>query len=145
LNLVIGFKQPFVGRYQDRLELLFEDTKLKKKFIITRALKAVVGDKNEHEKLQPKNPYVPRLVSKRSPVLEVVEGIKPPVTSVIPYVGQLPKANIPTRLKTILLSKDSTAKITTRIKDVFMPPVLDSKTYGQHFKYLIWIEETRME
>ena len=145
LTLNIGFKQPYVGRYQDRLELLFEDTKSKKKFIITRALKAIVGNKGEHEELQPKTPYVPRSTSKRSPVLEVVEGIKPPASSVIPYVGRLPKAHIPTPLEKVLTSKDSEAKMTARIKSSFIPQTFNSKSHGQLFKHLIWIEEFRME
>jgi helicase MOV-10 len=145
LTLVIGFKQSYVGQYQDRLELLFEDTQLKTRFIITRALKAIVGNKSEYEKLRPKTPYVPRSASKRSPVLEVIEGIKPPATLVMPYVGRLPKAHIPPRLETILSSKDSVAKMITPIRDVFMPQVFNSKTYGQYFKTLLWIEENRME
>ena len=145
LTLYIGFKQSYVGRYQDRLELLFEDTKSKKKFIITRALKAIVGNKGEHEALQPKTPYVPRSTSKRSPIIEVIEGIKPPATSVIPYVVRLPKAHIPTPLEDILSSKLSVTKMTERIKSVFMPLNFDSKSHGRHFKNLIWIEEFRME
>ena len=145
LNLVIGFKQSFIGWYQDRLELIFEDVQLKKRFIITRTLKAIVGNKTEHEQLQPKAPYVPRSRSNRTPVLNVVEGIKPLTTSVIPYVGPLPRAHIPNRLITILSGKESQAKITTQIKNYFLPRVLDSATYAQHFKHLLWIEEHRME
>jgi hypothetical protein len=47
----------------------------KKKFIITRALKAIVGNKGEHEELQPKTPYIPRSTSKGSPIHEVVEHL----------------------------------------------------------------------
>ena len=145
MSLNIRFKQPYVGRYQDRLELLFENTKSKKKFIITRALKAIVGNKGEHEDLQPKTPYIPRSTPKRSPILEIVEGIKPPTTSVIPYVGVLPKAHIPTLLEKVLTSKDSEAKKTARIKSDFIPQTLNSKSHGQHFKHLLWVEEFRME
>ena len=85
-------------------------------------------------------------MSKRSPVLEVVKGIKPPATSVIPYVGRLPKALIPTRLEEMILSsKGSVAKLTARIQSVFMPKIFNTKSYGQHFKYLLWIEEIRAE
>jgi helicase MOV-10 len=146
LTLKVGFKQPFVGRYQDRLELLFEDTKLKKKFIITRSLKAIVGNKGEHEALKPKTPYIPRSTSsKRSPILEVIEGIKPPAASIIPYVGRLPRANIPAPLEKVLTSKDSVAKVTARIKSAFMPKAFNSVSHGQHFKNLLWIEEFRAE
>lgn len=145
MTLVIRFKQAYLGRYQDRLELLFEDTQSKKKFIITRALKAIVGDKSEHEELRAKIPYVPRSISKRSPVREVVEGIKPPAASVIPYVKKLPKADIPASLEKILSGKESVAKMIARIKDVFKPHIFNRQTYGQHFKRLLWIEERRME
>jgi helicase MOV-10 len=145
LTIVIEFKQGSIGRYQDRLELVFEDTGLKKRFIITRALKAIVGNKAEHEQLQPKAPYVPRSRSNRTPVLEVVEGVKPPARFIIPYVGPLPKASIPNRLQNILSGGDSVAKITSQIKNIFIPQVLDSSSYGQHFKHLLWIEEYKME
>ena len=84
-------------------------------------------------------------MSKRSPILKVVEGIKPPATSDIPYVGQLPWAQIPTHLEKILSGKDSVAKLTDRVKRGFMPQSFNSKTYSQHFKYLLWIEEVRAE
>ena len=145
MTLVIGFKQAYIGRYRDRLELIFEDTQLKKRFIITRALKAIVGNKAEHKELRPKAPYVPRSRSNRTPVLEVIEGVKPPATSVIPYVVPLPKAPIPTRVRNILSSRDSVAKITGQIRNTFIPQVLDSSTYGQHYKHLLWIEEYKME
>jgi helicase MOV-10 len=147
LTVNIGFKQPNVGRYQDRLELLFEDAKLKKKFIITRALNAIVGNKDEHELLQPKIPYrdIPRSKSQRSPILEVVKGIKTPATFVTPYVDWLPKAPIPKPLEKILSGKDSVAKMTARIKSVIIPQDFNSKSHGRHFKNLLWIEEFRTE
>lgn len=145
LTLHIRFKQPYIGRYEDRLELLFDDTQLKKRFIITRALKAIVGNKDEHEELKPKIPYNLRSMSKRSPILEVVQGIKPPANFIITYKARLPIAHIPSRLATILSSRDSIAKIIAQVKSVFMPEVFNSKSYGQHFKQLLWIEEYRTE
>jgi len=139
------FKQPYVGRYQDRLELIFVDKRSAKQFTITRPLKAIVGYKGEYEALKPKTPYIPRSTSKRSPILEVVEGIKPPATFVIPYVDRLPRAPIPGHLVKILCSKESIAKMTARMKSGSMPPVFNSITHGQHFKVLLWNEEFRME
>ena len=78
-------------------------------------LKAIVGNKDEHEALQPKTPYVLRSMSKRSPILEVVKGIKPPANSAIPYVGRLPKAYIPTDLEKLLSSEDSLARMILRV------------------------------
>ncbi|KAF8805634.1 hypothetical protein BYT27DRAFT_7296293 [Phlegmacium glaucopus] len=57
---IFWFKQAHIGRYQDRLKVIFEDMQLKKRFIITRALKAIRGNKAEHKELRPKAPYVPR-------------------------------------------------------------------------------------
>ena len=130
LTLDIRFKQPYVGRYRDRLELLFGDEQLKKKFIITRSLNAIVGNKDEHEALQPKTPYYLRSMSKRSLILKIVEGIKPPAISGIPYIGSLPFADIPTHLEKTLSSKDSEAKLTARVKSVYFSQVFNGKTYS---------------
>ena len=118
---------------------------MKRKFIITRSLRAIVGNKDEHEELQPKTPYFLRSMSKPNPVLKVIEGIKPPTTSEIPYVGQLPKAHIPAHLEKILSGKDSVANMAARVKTVFLPQILNNKSYSHHFKYLLWIEEFREE
>ena len=83
-------------------------------------------------------------MSKRSPILEVVKGIKAPATSAIPYVGRLPKSFIPANLEKILSAKDSVSRMTTRAKS-FMPQVLNSKSHGEYFKNLLWIEEFRVE
>ena len=61
--------------------------------------------------------------SKRSPILKVVEGIKPPST----------------------LSSCTVAKVTAKIKNVFIPQEFNSKSHGQYFKNLLWIEEFRIE
>jgi len=75
LTLIVAFQQPHIGRYEDRLELLFEDTQLRKRFGISRTLKAIVGDKATHEALKPKSPYIPRTRSVRKEIGEVVEGV----------------------------------------------------------------------
>lgn len=137
--------QTNIGRYEDRLEFTFEDTQLKKKFIIARLLTVVVGDKADHEALQPRIPYVPRTRSIYKPITEVVEGVKPPALHAIRYVVQLPKANIPVQLQTILTGADGPSKLLKTIKAIIMPVSLVSNTYGRHFKNLLWIEEFKME
>ncbi|KAF8156820.1 RNA helicase [Crassisporium funariophilum] len=144
-NFALIFKQAYVGRYEDRLEFVFEDTQLKKRFVIVRTLKAIVGNKAEHEALQPRAPYVPRSRSTRKAILEIVEGVKPPSLNAIRYISPLPRANIPTNLQTNLSSSESTSKITARIKKLFMPANLDSTSYSRHFKHLLWVEEFKME
>ncbi|KAF8895854.1 RNA helicase [Gymnopilus junonius] len=134
-----------IGRYEDRVEFLFEDTQLKKRFIISRLLKATVGNKADHEALMPIAPYVPRVRTTRRPVREVVEGIKPPALNAVPYVGHLPKAAIPPQLQTILSSSQSTKQITAQVQKIYIPDVFDSTSYDRLFKHLLWIEECKME
>lgn len=145
LVLLVIFKQPHVGRYEDRLELVFQDTQLKKRFIITRTLSVIVGDKTLHEQLRPKTPYRPRTRTALKEIGEIVEGVKPKASKVIPYVAALPKATVPTPLQDLLRSSESIGRVTKQIKKIFLPEVLTSKTYGRFFKHLLWIEELKME
>ena len=130
IQLAIAFKQLHIGRYEDRLELVFEDTQLKKRFFITRTLKAIVGNKAEHEALQSKAPYVPRTRLTRNVIAEkdVVEGVKPPALNAIRYVVLLPKAKIPTHMHNLLAGSETTAKVTATVRKVFMPQVFNSET-----------------
>jgi helicase MOV-10 len=147
IQLTIAFKQTHIGRYEDRLELVFEDIQIKKRFFIARTLKAIVGNKADHEALQPKAPYVPRTRSRRNVIAEkdIVEGVKPPALNAIRYVVVLPKAKIPTHLHNILAGSETTAKVTATVRKVFMPQVFNSDTYGRHFKHLLWAEEFKSE
>lgn len=147
IQLAVSFKEPFIGRYEDRLELVFEDTQLNKKFVIARSLKVIVGNKAEHEALQPKTAYVPRTRSthKIIPEQDIVEGVKPPALNAIRYVISLPKATIPTHLHNILASSETTAKVVSTVRQVFMPQDFNSDTYGRHFKQLLWVEEFKSE
>lgn len=145
--LRLRFHRPFVGRYEDRLELTFEDTQLRKRFVIARTLKAIVGDKAAHEMLKPSAPYKPRPRSARKRINErdVIEGVRPPALQVIPYVGRLPEAKIPEHLKLLLDSSDGVGKIIKQIKNIYIPEVVDASHYGRFFKCLLWIEESKME
>ena len=147
IQLAVSFKEHFIGRYEDRLELIFEDTQLEKQFIIARSLKAIVGNKAEHEALQPKTAYVPRTRSTRRiiPEQDIVEGVKPPALNAIRYVVPLPKATIPTQLHNILASSETTAKVVSTVRKVFLPQDFNSDTYGRHFKQLLWVEEFKSE
>ena len=143
--LSVTFKQAHIGRYEDRLELVFRDTQLGQQFIITRTFKAIVGDKALHEHLKPKMPYIPRARSARKEITEVVEGVKPPALTAIQYVAALPKAEIPVPLRKLLEGSESIGRISKQLKSAFLPAGLNSKTYGRFFKYLLWIEESKME
>ncbi|KAF8954804.1 P-loop containing nucleoside triphosphate hydrolase protein [Flammula alnicola] len=145
LPLTLTFKQIHIGRYEDRVEFLFGDSQLKKRFIISRTLKAIVGNRAEHEALMPATPYIPRLRTSRKAVVKVVEGIKPPALNAIPYIGRLPKASIPSTLQSILSSSQSTKDVSAQVRKIFMPTDFNSNTYDPHFKHLLWVEEYKME
>jgi len=145
IQLNVTFQQSYIGRYEDRAEFLFEDLQLKKRFLISRTLRAIVGNKADHQLLRPKAPYVPRERVARQPEVTVVEGVDPPSLKVIPYVFKLPKANIPKSLLSTLSSCGSFSEGIKRVKNVFLPSSLDSDTYARHFKHLLWVEEFQME
>ena len=141
LTFEVALMEKHIGRYEDRAEFLFEDTQLNKQFLITRSLRAIIGDSAEHQALAPKTPYVPRERTTRKPIRDVVEGIRPPALRSIPSVGKLPMATIPSNLSAILSSPSVAAKVAPMIKGRFMPCTLDVDTYGRWYKQLLWTEE----
>jgi helicase MOV-10 len=145
IKLKVTFRQSDVGRYEDRVELLFKDLQLNKHFLISRTLRAIVGNKADHQLLQPKAPYVPRERLARQPEVTVVEGVAPPSLKGVPYVFKLPKALIPKSLLSALGTTRSSSEGVKRMKDVFLPSTLNGETYARHFKHLLWIEEFQME
>ncbi|KAG5351366.1 hypothetical protein C0989_006827 [Termitomyces sp. Mn162] len=136
--------QTYIGRCQDRVEFLFEDTQLRTQFVIIRQLEAIVGNQVDHKRLQPVAPYIPRPKTARQPELLVVEGVRPPAMKAVPYVVPLPRASIPNALATTLTTGSRDVKI-TRIRTVFLPKEFNTSNYDRHFKHLLWIEEHQME
>lgn len=63
------------GRFEARVEVLFEDTRSKEQFVIVRPVLAIIGNVEEHRALQPVTPYVPpRRPKQRRRVTEVETG-----------------------------------------------------------------------
>jgi helicase MOV-10 len=123
---------------------MFEDAKLRKRFLISRPLQAVIGNKADHELLKPKAPYQPRTRTLRQPETEVVPGVPPPAQDAIPWTVQLPLAKIPQALASTLLT-GSFSEVLGGVRKSFMPKTFDSQTYGRHFQSVLWVEEHRME
>lgn len=73
-KIYVKLLQPFRGRYQDRLEIILEDTQLNHQFIIVRQIQAIVGNAAEHKALQPIAPYVPKTRTKRQIPHDVIPG-----------------------------------------------------------------------
>lgn len=144
ITVQVTFKQNYIGRYEDRIEMLFEDVQLDKRFIISKPLTAIVGSKADHEALKPIIPYTVQPRTTREPELKVVEGVHPPSSKAIPYIGRLPLALIPSHLLSTL-SSGTTGEIIARIRRAYLPRQFNSETYAKFFKHLLWIEEYRSE
>ena len=144
LTCQITFRSPHSGRFEDRVEILFEDQALSQRFVIVRPIKGIVGNNADHELLRPTAPYVPRKRTNRTPETNVLPGPPPPALEAIKYVVKLGKAEIPKQLATAL-SSGSNADIIGRVRRMFLPEIWDVSSYGRHFKHLIWVEEHRME
>ncbi len=142
--IAVVFKQTLRGSYTARLELWFQDTSLGQKFAIVRTASAIVGEKGDYERLRPTAPYVPKKRTTREPETAIIEGEPPAPLRYIRYVVNLPHSPIPGHLATAL-SQGSTAGIISHFKKSLLPRVLDSTSYGRHFKYLLWAEEHRSE
>ncbi|KAF7348608.1 Rna helicase [Mycena venus] len=143
-SFTVTLRQQYNGRAENRLEILFEDVQLRKRFIIARVLRVIIGNRRDHEQFQPHAPYKPRKRSARQPETNVVEGVLPPSLKAVPYVVPLPMAPIPANLASTL-STGSTTSIVANVRRLYLPFMLDSNTYARHFKHLLWIEEFRME
>jgi helicase MOV-10 len=143
-RLVVTLKQPLRGQFADRLEISFENTTLRQRFVIARHIKAIVGNRAEYELLRPRAPYVAQHRAPREPESDVVAGPPPPATSTVAWVVKLTKAPIPTTLAAIL-SSGSVRDNLEELRRTVLPAVLDCDTYGSYWKTVIWIEEQRME
>jgi len=144
-TLRVSFKQGYPGRYEDRLEFSFQDTILKQRFIITRTLKAIVGDKELFHELTPKSPYIPPQQGAKKEIGEFIGGVKPAALKAVQYKVKLQEAAIPKHLHDLLSSPEPIVRITKQIKDIFFPVPLSNFNYGIFFKRLLWVEEMKME
>ncbi|OBZ77616.1 putative helicase MOV-10 [Grifola frondosa] len=143
IRVTVGFQRGYVGRYDDRVELVFEDASLGQRFAIVRSVHCIVGSKTDHDLLKPKAAYVPRKREVREEARSIIPGVPPPALRVMPYVVNLAHANIPLHIISAL-SKGSTLQMVDYLRRSILPPVFDSSTYGLHFKTLLWAEEFRM-
>lgn len=112
--------------------------------MIVRAIRAISGDREDHEQFQPRAPFVPRQRTMRAPETEIVPGVRAPSLAVIPWIVPLPDATIPRNLSDAVTS-GSTREIVERLRTSFLPISLNNETYGRHFKTLLWAEEHRMD
>ena len=147
MYLPITFRRHLRGRFEDRLEITFEDILLRQKFVIIRSLRAIVGNQADYDLLWSTKSYEPRVLPRnRVPESEVIPGPSPPAASKIEWVTRLPLAGIPRTISSILLtgSVRSVANVVNQLRRIVLPKILNTDTYGHFYKALIWIEEYRM-
>ncbi|KAK0229484.1 RNA helicase [Armillaria nabsnona] len=140
ITLTITAKQAHAGRADDRLDLVFEDLSLHTQFLIARPIHLIVGSKADYKALKSKSPYVPKERTTCHPELNIVEGVRPPALTVIPYSITLPFADIPKPLLDTI-SSGTVSEIKKKLKDLFLPQNLDTGSYGRFFQLLLWVEE----
>lgn len=143
-RITVTFKHRLRGTYSSRMELWFEDLKLKQSFAIVRMVSVVVGDKEDYERIKPVAPFVPRKRVTREPEVNIIEGVPPPPLKAIRYIVKLPESPIPGNIVSAL-SQGNISGIISHFAKSLLPKVLDHETYGRHFKYLLWAEEFRSE
>ncbi|KAI0093452.1 P-loop containing nucleoside triphosphate hydrolase protein [Irpex rosettiformis] len=137
------------GRYEDRIEFVFEDSRLNKRFAITRSLVATVGVKEDYELLRASRPYVrpKRNEQLEEPITEFTPGVPPPAIADFKWAVRLPLYDAPKALKKLLEECEVTnlppSKVAARIRAAFIPTQLIADTYSRHFAYMLWIEEER--
>jgi hypothetical protein len=142
-------KQQHLGRFHDTIRFIFNDDESGEKFIITRKLTVIIGNKSDHELLKPTVPFQPLKRTGRTrhaPVKEFVDGIKPPSLVSISYRSRLPYADIPMPLVADLNDDTlQTQDLIRRVRENHLPMSFEKSTYGAYFKTLLWVEEKRQE
>ncbi|KAK0477928.1 P-loop containing nucleoside triphosphate hydrolase protein [Armillaria novae-zelandiae] len=140
ITLTVTAKQAHAGRADDRLDLVFEDLSLGTQFLIARPIRLIVGSKADYKSLKAKSPYIPKERTTRHPELNIVEGVRPPALTVIPYSITLPFADIPKPLLDTI-SSGTVSGIKKKLQELFLPRNFDTGSYARFFQLLLWVEE----
>ena len=130
------------GRFNDRVELIFKDLILKKRFCITRSLKAIVGVIADYEALRANAPYVRPKKKRHEPIGEIEPGEPPEAIVKFKWAVSLPQYTVPKELANIL-GDGASLDLVKRIRDTVFPNALNGNTYARFFGILLWIEEER--
>ena len=130
------------GRFSGRLELTLQDSS-QRSFLITRPLRAVVGNASNYELLKAVAPYMHRRQTHWYHGKQVVEGRRPPALDAVVWVKTLEQSYIPAGLQN-LLRNGSTRKAMGAIRGSFLPQTLMNETHERYFRVLLWLEEHRL-
>ncbi|KAJ7266375.1 P-loop containing nucleoside triphosphate hydrolase protein [Mycena haematopus] len=146
-TLSVEFHPSFDGEYTDVLELVFLDTSTRQRFLITRKLCAVVGSKEDHQRLKPKSAY-----SRRKPAPfqfdgPIVRSLRPPTWGPSNWTARLPAFDPPADLIQVAFGSHSGSSTKTVLQAVkqFLPSTFTLNTYAQHFQVMLYIEGEQMK
>ncbi|KAH9948060.1 P-loop containing nucleoside triphosphate hydrolase protein [Amylocystis lapponica] len=137
------FRHPYRGRYEGRLELVFQNS-FNRRFLIVRRVHAIVGNAADHQ-LRPKVRYTGHNRVPWKSGRKLVSGERPQAIDAVPWREKLPLVPIPVHIEKALKTTATVAKITQNIRGRVLPATFHATTHSLHFKSLLWIEEYRME
>jgi len=142
-TLVIKLLPLNLGRFEDKIELVFRDASLSQLFVIARHLRAVVANKSELDKLGPASPYLRPPRREHRPRDDDIDGVRYSFPSDINWVVKLAKHNVPNAVRDALASgspEDHIAAIKSRV----LPRNFTAETYARHWTTLLHLEEIQM-
>jgi helicase MOV-10 len=140
---LIFYTHDHLGRFEDRIELVFEDDELNERFVIARMIRVVVGNRKELEALAPISPYVRPRRKRHEGVEDFIEGVKVPFVSDIQWAVKLPQYKVPAAVRDALAVGDLDHQL-SKIKQMILPREVTSETYRKHWSSLLHIEEMQM-
>jgi hypothetical protein len=130
-----SFKPPYEGRFQATLELIFADVINDDLFVLTRKLVAIVGSREDHERIKAKGPHVKRKFTPLPQNIFIIRSIRPPVWTATLWKIKLPPFIPPQNVIDVVFRPHATDNDGKR----FLPS-LSVQSYGKFFSVLIYIE-----
>ncbi|KAG8917571.1 hypothetical protein FRC00_013438, partial [Tulasnella sp. 408] len=116
------------GHYDDRLELIFEDTAAHTRFFIVRPLHAIVAVQADLDLLAPTAPYQKPKPRPKETETAVIEGPRPPQLAKISWVKPLWDEDVPTFLK-VLVEDGTVGEKIRALQAEMLPAEVNAKTY----------------
>ncbi|KAF9057134.1 RNA helicase [Panaeolus papilionaceus] len=144
-TLAVVFHPSDPGHYEDVLELLFFHLDNGKRFIITRNVEAVVGNREDHEQLRPTAPYQRQNVPRYNLSEPIIPSLRPPAWTQTVWADRLPLFPLPAKLiEAVYGANVKNPKQAVGAARRLMPSVFNSNTYGKWFQNLLYWEEERV-
>lgn len=137
------------GILEERIDLRLGIESPTREFIISRTLRANVGDPELYAEFKPKTPYAPKVIHR--PIAEtepkevdVVDGPKPPDMVAAQWARKLPRYDIPSEVAKANVDDPSLPFGERRKRaKTLMPDAFSVATHGKFFHRLLHFEEVQ--